>query len=236
MNIPYVFKKCTKCGEILPATEKYFHKAKDGKYRLRAQCKKCRKKYRDTNKEARAEYDRQYKETHKEIIAEYHRQYYKDNKEARKEHDRQYYETNKEAIAERQRRYNQSPQGQVVAFNIASRRRAKEQAQGNGITKEQWLELMSFFDFRCAYSGEYLGGKDNQSIRTIDHIDPLNKGGINEIWNVVPAYKNYNISKHDKDMLEWYTEQEYFSQDRLNKIYEWQEYAFNKWGIDTEAQ
>ena len=37
MNIPYVFKKCTKCGKILPATKEYFYKEKRGKYGLTAE-------------------------------------------------------------------------------------------------------------------------------------------------------------------------------------------------------
>ena len=37
-------------------------------------------------------------------------------------------------------------------------------------------------------------------------------------------------SKHDKNMLEWYLEQEYFDIERLNKIIEWQIYAYEKWG------
>ena len=42
-------------------------------------------------------------------------------------------------------------------------------------------------------------------------------------------YKNYNSSKKDKDLLEWYKEQPFFSEERLQKIYEWQEYAYNKY-------
>lgn len=30
-------------------------------------------------------------------------------------------------------------------------------------------------------------------------------------------------------MLEWYKQQSFFSEERLRKIYEWQEYAFNKY-------
>ena len=55
MNTPYVFKRCTKCGETLPATTEYFYKAKNGKYGLRGECKKCLiecgKQYRENNKE-----------------------------------------------------------------------------------------------------------------------------------------------------------------------------------------
>ena len=83
---------------------------------------------------------------------------------------------------------------------------------------------MSFFNWECAYSGKTL----TKETRSIDHVIPLNNGGENEIWNCVPMYKSYNSSKNDKEMLEWYAKQEYFSEERLNKIYEWQEYAKNK--------
>ena len=41
MNIPYAFKKCTKCGEWLVANNYNFYKQKNGKWGLSARCKKC---------------------------------------------------------------------------------------------------------------------------------------------------------------------------------------------------
>ena len=96
-----------------------------------------------------------------------------------------------------------------------------------GITKEQWLEMMLFFNFECAYSGEKISRKE---VRTVDHIVALDNGGLNEIWNCVPMYANYNYSKHTKDMEQWYRQQDFFSEDRLVKIYQWIEYAYEKWG------
>ena len=89
---------------------------------------------------------------------------------------------------------------------------------------------MSFFDWKCAYSDEYIGGKQNYQ-RTIDHIIPLNSGGEHEIWNLVPMTRSLNSSKQDRDMLEWYKEQDCYDPNRLAKIYEWQEYARKKWEI-----
>ena len=50
------------------------------------------------------------------------------------------------------------------------------------------------------------------------------------IWNCVPMTRSLNSSKQDKDMLEWYEEQECYDPSRLQKIYDWQEYARKKWG------
>ena len=50
MNTPYVFKRCTKCGEWLVACKVNFHKHKGGKYGLSGQCKQCKKTYAEQNK------------------------------------------------------------------------------------------------------------------------------------------------------------------------------------------
>ena len=214
MNIPYVFKRCTKCGEIKLATTEYFSKLKRCKFGLNSQCKVCKqehsKEWYKNNAERKNEYQKEWRKNNTEHIKEQKKEYYKNNAEHRKEYDKEYRKT---------------PQGQAVAFNARQRRRSKEATLGNGITKEQWRECMQFFGWKCAYSGKPL----NKGNRSLDHITPLNLGGENEIWNLVPMYINYNSSKNDKEMLEWYKEQPFYSEDRLKKIYEWQEYAYNKY-------
>ena len=258
MNIPYVFKKCTKCGEIKLATSDNFNKEKEGKYGLKSQCKICIKKYREKNKDKTKEYReknkekikeyqkeyqkkyrennkdkrKKYRENNKDKIKEsqkkYQKEYYIDNKDKIKEYKKEYRENNKDKIKESQKKYRLSEKGKRTAFNFRSKRRFKEENQGNGITKEQWLEMMDFFEWTCAYSGEYIGG--NSEERSIDHIIPLSKGGENEVWNCVPMLRSLNSSKRDKDMLSWYKEQSFYNKWRLNKIQKWQEYAYDKWG------
>ena len=278
VNIPYVFKKCTKCGEIKLATNEYFSKRKDGKYGLRGCCKTCEKerrkkyyeqnkehikerekeyyennkdrykeykkeyyeqnkerekerskKYRKQNKEKMKEYDKKYYEQNKDKKLEYRKEYYEQNKdkikEYHKEYHKKYYEQNKDEIKERKNKWRKTPKGQVSIFNSSNKRRAKEDAQGGGITSNQWLEMMQYFQFKCAYSGETLTKKT----RTLDHIISLNKGGKNDPWNIIPMYGPYNFSKRDKDLLEWYQQQPFYSEERLQKIYEWQEYAYKKY-------
>ena len=224
MNIPYVFKKCTKCGEIKLATSDNFNKEKEGKYGLKSQCKICIKKYREKNKDKTKEYREKNKEKIKEYQKEYQKKYRENNKDKRKK----YRENNKDKIKESQKKYRLSEKGKRTAFNFRSKRRFKEENQGNGITKEQWLEMMDFFEWTCAYSGEYIGG--NSEERSIDHIIPLSKGGENEVWNCVPMLRSLNSSKRDKDMLSWYKGQSFYNKWRLNKIQKWQEYAYDKWG------
>ena len=234
-----------------------FSKKKGGKWNLRAECKICEftykkqyyknnkdkisekdkryyknnkekinerhKKYRDKHKEEKKEYDKKYYQKHKEEKKEYHKQYYQNNRKEILEKCKQYRDGHKEERSEYNKQYYQD--NPEIYFNNNNKRRQLEEDRGDGITKDQWLEMMDFFGWRCAYSGEILG--DN---RSIDHIIPLSLEGEHEIWNCVPMNKSYNSSKYTSDMLEWYTQQDFYSEERLNKIYEWQEYAYKKWG------
>ena len=137
--------------------------------------------------------------------------------------NKEHYENNKEHYKEYMKGWRENNPDKV--FNNRNKRRQLEENQGGGISKNQWLEVMEFFDWKCAYSGIML----DKNARTIDHITPLSKGGEHEIWNCVPMYKPYNSSKNTSDMLEWYQQQEFYSDERLNRIYEWIEYAKNKW-------
>lgn len=192
------------------------------------------KQWRENNKEYIKEYNKEYNEDNKEYLKEKKKQYYENNKDYIKEKNRQWkeenpkynkqwYKDNKEYRKEYSKQWRENNPDKVL--NRRNKRRQLEENQGNGITKEQWLEMMEFFDWQCAYSGENLSNK-----RTIDHIIPLSKGGLNEPWNCVPMLRNYNTSKHNKNMEDWYIEQEFFDINRLLKIYEWIEYAWNKWG------
>ena len=69
----------------------------------------------------------------------------------------------------------------------------------------------------------------------MEHIIPLHCGGTNYIWNIVPTKRTYNASKGIKDMSEWYKTKEFYSEERLQKILEWQEYAYQKWGNNEIA-
>ena len=253
MNIPYVMKKCSKCGQWLVANNVNFGKDKRLKSGLRACCKECKnkhsreyyeqnrdkvlarqkehdKKYYERNKYKILSRQKTYREQNKDKISAQHKEYREQNKDKIAVYKKEYYEQNKDKILAQKKEYYQSPKGQISRFNKDIKRRAKERELGNGITADQWLECMSFFDWKCAYSGETL----TKETRSLDHIIPLNKGGANEIWNVVPMFRSFNSSKYDRDMIEWYEQQEYFSEERLAKIREWQEYAFNKYNKGEE--
>ena len=103
MNIPYVMKKCSKCGRWLVASTVNFHRMKAGKYGLKTECKECA-----------AEYSRQYYREHKDKIAERNRQWKKDNPDKVAENSRQYYREHKDKIAENVRQYRQEHKDEIA--------------------------------------------------------------------------------------------------------------------------
>ena len=250
MNIPYAMKRCSKCGEWLVANNYNFKKKKNCKWGLYSQCKKCEKEYRESNKEHKKEYNKEYNKNNKEYKKEYNKEYNKNNKEYfkqynennkenKKEYNKEYYENNKEYF----KQYNENNKEYLKQYNkqyyeenpekflnYNNKRRSKEMTQGRGINKIQWKECFKWFDWKCAYSDEKLQNNKTTNGRTIDHIVALDNGGLNEPWNVVPMRKGYNCSKkHRYDTLNWYMEQEYFDEERLQRIVEWQKYAYEKW-------
>ena len=262
MNTPFVFKKCSKCGRWLVANTFNFYKDKGGKYGLKSDCKECVKarnrEYRRAHKEEhKEECPDGYKKCTKcgRILEANTDNFYKCKrgkyglngtcKECRNTYGKNHYKENKEEILERQKKYNKehkeernayakdwhkTDKGRASSFNSSCKRRQREGQQGKGINTDQWVEMMKFFGWKCAYSGINL----NRDNRTIDHIIPLAKDGAHEIWNMVPMYSSYNFSKQDKDIEEWYPEQDYYNEDRVNKIYEWCKYAYNKWGKEEK--
>ena len=246
-------KYCSKCGEWKVLDE--FGNDKRSWDKLKCKCRKCENTYRKVKPEdrklsiveTREIDDILYKkctecEEWKPCTNEYFKKEKRNKiigleskcKECVKKRERKYYKKNREKNRERLKKYRATPQGQISEFNHRIRTRLRKELQGDGITAEQWLEMMKYFNWECAYSDEYIGGHNKQNIRSIDHIVPLSKGGVHEIWNLVPMYKDYNSSKGNKDFLEWYKEQPFYSEDRLQKIYEWQEYAYNKWGDEDK--
>ena len=238
MNRPkhLLFKKCKECNTLYHISN--FHKQKLGKYGVRNICKKCRIKFNAEHKEERKEYNKKYREDNHDKFLEYN----KIHKEKRNKQSKEWRENNKEHVKEYnkiyrkdnfEKRNKQSKEWREnnpeKVFNYNNERRFKEENQGRGITKEQWFEMMEFFNWKCAYSGEKMERNNTINGRTIDHIVALDNGGEHEIWNVIPMKRGYNASKYTSDMLEWYLEQEYFDIDRLTRIYEWRIYAYWKW-------
>lgn len=100
------------------------------------------------------------------------------------------------------------------------KRRAKKEELINDFTEEQWRYALDFFGHCCAYCG-----KDEETNKAEygwnierEHVVPLTKGGGYTATNIIPACRRCNIGKFNGDFEEWYPKQEFYSEDRYEKI------------------
>ncbi len=104
-----------------------------------------------------------------------------------------------------QRRYRSSLRGRHARSRIDNTRRARELVATGGLSLAEWGGIIDTYTDRqgtmCAYC---YGSIENP---TMDHIQPLSKGGEHNITNVVPACRSCNSSKGAKPLLRWMYDQ-----------------------------
>lgn len=82
-------------------------------------------------------------------------------------------------------------------------------------SEDTWEDTLKHFKNKCAYCGDAI--KELQQ----EHVIPMSKGGYYTKQNIIPACQHCNISKHNKDLMDWYPKQPTFSKDKLDKINRW---------------
>ena len=70
---------------------------------------------------------------------------------------------------------------------------------------------LALFDGKCAFCGS--SGK-----LTMDHVIAISNGGLHEAENIIPACQSCNSKKNASMVLQWYSQQPFFREDRWNKI------------------
>ena len=169
----------------------------------------------------------EYYEKNKDRLLQYQKQYRADNADLCKERSKKYRELHREEILKKHKEYRDTHREERKRWLNSESGRASERASrhkrralilknGGSFTKDEIISALQFFDYMCPYTGEPL-----EDSYHLDHIVALSKGGTNYIWNIVPCNSVANLSKGNKDMVEWYRKQPYFSEERLYKIYEW---------------
>jgi hypothetical protein len=69
--------------------------------------------------------------------------------------------------------------------------------KGQAITRDAKAAVAAREGLRCVYCGSIQGPFH------YDHIFPVNRGGMNEVNNLVVACQSCNISKNDRTLIEW---------------------------------
>jgi 5-methylcytosine-specific restriction endonuclease McrA len=78
---------------------------------------------------------------------------------------------------------------------VQGRRRARQVTVANDLTRQEWSSIVEYFGSQCAYCL-----RSDQPI-TIDHIEPIARGGPHSASNVVPACRRCNSSKRHHSLL-----------------------------------
>jgi hypothetical protein len=69
------------------------------------------------------------------------------------------------------------------------------------------------WDCKCGYCGD--------EATSLDHIIPRFKSGSSNRNNLLPACRRCNTSKASAKMEDWYQQQEFFMQARIDRIKSW---------------
>ena len=112
---------------------------------------------------------------------------------------------------------------EVIRFRN-QRRRARLAQLPHTLTADEWEESLEYFNNECAYCG------DSECNLEQEHIIPVSKGGGYTADNIIPACRACNASKKDRDLEEWYSEQEFFNIGRFILLNEWIEAGIGEGG------
>lgn len=192
-------KACSSCGQVKKLDDFYLCRGKP-----MGMCRDCEKKRSQQGKVDNGYYEREdVRLKRNQDSAEWHAKRLADPTIRRAVYDR-----HNERLRERY-----ATDANYKEHRI-QQQRARHSTLDGTITGDEWLECLEYFDNACAYCG-------STSNITRDHIEPVSKGGLNLISNIVPACKSCNSSKRNKPLVTWYTSQKFATPERLDKVLNW---------------
>lgn len=149
-----------------------------------------------SNREAEIERAKRWQAENAEHMRAFRRRWYRENMEESRAQSREWYHANKERSRETNRRWRKENPLRVSAKHRRRKARLRG-ADGDGVTVEQWAEIMARFNGACAYCGA------TGEMLTMDHVEPIARGGADTPENAVPACVSCNSSKGARFLLEW---------------------------------
>ena len=230
-------KKCKTCGEVKPL-DQYPKQGRNsnGTQRYNSKCKRCACEYikkhrnRPEVKEREREYHKEYyrkpevKERRKEYYKEYIKKYRNrpEVKELRKEQAKRYF--SKPNVKERMKEYSKKyyhERYKEYYKEYNSRKHSISLGLSYSINLlREYKTTKKMLKNCCAYCGVYLTPQNEH----LEHIIPISVGGTNTPDNIVCSCAKCNLSKNARPMEEWYREQPFFSEERLQQIYAIRDY------------
>ena len=179
-------KQCPKCKEAKSAED--FQRDRSRKDGLQYQCKECKKRHYQENRE----YYKQYRQENREYYVEYRKQYYQENRERITEKLKQYRQENRERLAEYDRQYRQENRDYYTAMERRRQALKKSTVPDHLLDCEvERQRLVDIYALRQRIS-------DATGIEHhVDHMWPLSKGGPHWSGNLQIITAEENLSKND---------------------------------------
>jgi hypothetical protein len=208
-----IYKHCSKHNEYFPDEEdewfpcnlEYFYKNNSSSDGLYPYCKRC-------NIRKSVQYNRDNMEWHNKYSTEYIKNDYV--KERRKGYvkDHRYHDKFLE--------WQQNNKDKLREYRLN-----REQNKTHTISKKEWESCKEYFNNTCAYCGLPIDKHYNMyrgEMKLTDfHKEHVNHEGSNDLSNCIPSCKSCNSSKGTLVLEEWYARQDFYNDERLDKIYRW---------------
>lgn len=147
---------------------------------------KREKKYREENRDLYNYKTKVWRENNKEYVLKYNKRYCKENKDAIAERRKKYYEANKDKLLKQTKEWYKNNKDKRCAYE--AKRNALKLKQTPQLTKEEQATINLYYKLSQAMSENY----------HIDHVTPLDKGGLHCPDNLQILHVNDNLSKQAK--------------------------------------
>lgn len=200
-----LYKLCKICEKWLPCTSEYFYRHNNTLDGVSSYCKHC--------------------EIRKNV------QWGKDNRNKRLKYLKKNNRTESTKIKKYLFSKKQKELGYAKEWQQEHPDKIKEYGQKysnkkHKISKKEWEACKKYFNYCCAYCGlpieKHIVKYKGELIHSDFHKEHIDCNGASDLSNCVPSCKDCNSSKHNSKLEDWYNESNSnFSQERLNKIYQW---------------
>lgn len=178
-------KRCSHCHEFKLFAS--FNRSKNTKDGRDNQCKSCKKEYYWCNRKkdlARSKVYRERPENKDRIRSRFQEWFAKsENRERIRLQRIKWREENPERHRELDRAYMQ-------------RRRARMYGTEPTLTDAEWQSRLEEFNYCCAYCLQPFDDLE------MEHMQPISKGGLHILENVIPACRSCNATKGSNNLLE----------------------------------
>jgi len=208
-----VERRCTQCSNWLEENTDNFYMQNKSKPEMgfTPRCRSCTRinanEHREENKEDYIKYSYEYRKTNRE----------EDNEKHKK-------------IARSRVRYKDYLSNYLKGWYKREENKGKQLTYGlnhrnHEISEAEWKACLKAFDYKCAYCGlpmeDHIIIRKGKSVFMNFHKEHVDDNGYNDLRNCVPSCRSCNSHKHMGSLDDWYKIQEFFTEDRYNKIIWW---------------